>query len=705
MMLKLKWAIFFSGLAAVIAQTLIIREGLALFGGYELISGILLCFWLIWGAVGSLIFSKLKLSRNPRLTYSVLLILLSVCILISITFLRYALKIFSLPFGEIISFGKMIQVSVISLAPTCIIFGGLFPVAAKMLDPERVYLLEGIGAFFGGIVITFLLVEILPPYGILLIVIIVLIICSFIMINRPQLLFIPFILAFFFLRIYDIEFFLRKAQMGEQNLFGLKESKYGVIAVTKSGDQSNFYTNGIFDFSSPDIYSSEEAVHYPLLLHELPQKVLLVGGGIGNCITQIAKHQTVTEITYLELDPLFFKMGEEYIGENFKKFAGLNIIFGDARFFIKNTKKRYDVVIINLPDPVNAQLNRFYTKEFFAEVGKILNDRGILSVRITAPPDIISPLFGQLLHTINKSLHTSFRHIVQLPAAKMTYIATNYNIELVTIKDVLKNRLHKRNLDLMYVNEYYFDYNFTPEKMEYVKNRIEESKGVLNTDLKPVCYYFTTILWGGVISGNLKNLFITLFKMNPLLFLIPLLLIFLFLRRRSIIYLSVFSVGASEISAEVILIIFFQISYGYLYGWIGAIIAFYMLGLASGTFFYLKSPLIRGNFITLLSNVEFILCCYFVAIIVLSVLKVPGENIIVPVLIFFGGFLGGLHFPLSVRILSRKKAGIVYATDLLGSSLGALITAVIFIPILGIVFTLFLFVVLNFLIAIGLRTI
>jgi predicted membrane-bound spermidine synthase len=83
---------------------------------------------------------------------------------------------------------------------------------------------------------------------------------------------------------------------------------------------------------------------------------------------------------------------------------------------------------------------------------------------------------------------------------------------------------------------------------------------------------------------------------------------------------------------------------------------------------------------------------------------VPGENIIVPVLMFFGGFLGGLHFPLSVRILARKKAGIVYAVDLFGSSLGALITSVIFIPILGIVFTLFLFIALNFLIAIGLRT-
>jgi hypothetical protein len=42
---------------------------------------------------------------------------------------------------------------------------------------------------------------------------------------------------------------------------------------------------------------------------------------------------------------------------------------------------------------------------------------------------------------------------------------------------------------------------------------------------------------------------------------------------------------------------------------------------------------------------------------------------------------------------------------MLGSSLGALVTAVIFIPILGIVFTLVIFVILNLLVGIGLRTI
>ncbi|MBA7669937.1 Polyamine aminopropyltransferase [subsurface metagenome] len=704
-MQRVKWAIFFSGLAAVIAQTLVIREGLALFGGYELVSGILLCFWLVWGGLGSFIFTKLKLKSNPEKTYALLLLILGFFAVISITFIRFALKIFSLPFGEVISLDRIILISAISLAPVCLVFGALFPAASKILAPEKVYLLEGIGAFLGGIIISFILIQILPPYGILLIVVFFLTVCAFIMIKKPGLLVFSFILLLLFTKVNDVEQYSRKTQMGGQNLVALRESKYGMIAITKYHTQLNFYINGVYDFSCPDIYTSEEAVHYPLLLHEMPRKVLLVGGGIGNCITQISKHPDIKEITYLELDPLLFKMGEEYIGENLKNYRNLNVIFGDARFFIKNTKEKYDVIIINLPDPVNAQLNRFYTQEFFAEAKRIMNTRGIVSVRITAPPDIISPLFGQLLNTMRKSLHSSFEHILILPAAKTTYIATDHLIEIENVADILKSRIRERNLDLTYVNEYFFDYNFTPEKMNYLKNRVEESEGVLNADLKPVCYYFTTILWGGVISGSVRNLFIDLFNLSPWLFLVPLVFVFLFFKRRSIIYLSVFSIGASEISAEVILIILFQISYGYLYGWIGAIIAFYMLGLALGTLFYMRSYWFRKSTTKLLSNVEFIMGLYFAIIILILFLKLPSANIIIPILIFFGGFMGGLHFPLSVGVLKRKKAGIVYGVDLIGSSIGALITSIIFIPILGIIFTLFIFVVLNVLVAIGLRTI
>jgi len=702
-MKNIRWAVFVSGAAAVIAQTVLIREGLSLFGGYELISGILLSFWLVWAGIGSFFFSRLHIRSSPTTVYAVLLTVLSVCLVLSLTVSRFTLRIFALPFGEVIPLHMIIVITMITLAPTCTVFGMLFPAASRIIDPEKVYLLEGIGAFVGGIAASFVFINIMPPFGIILSMIIVLLACTS-LITTKKLLVVPALLCLLFFQIPRIEWVLREQQLGGQELVGLEESRFGVIAVTRMQDQLNFYTNGVFDFSYPDPYSSEEAVHYPLLLHPRPRTVLLIGGGAGHCIEQIQKHPSVEDITYVELDPRLLTVAEEFIGGGGRS-ENLHIVFGDARYFVKTTGDSFDVIILNLPDPVNAQLNRFYTQEFFGEVKTILHRDGIFSLRISAPSDIISPLFGQFLNTIDRSLRTSFSSILHLPAARTTFIASDQERSMDPVPVVLARAVHDRDLDLEYVNEYYFSFDFTSERLQYLEQQIASASGILNTDVKPACYYFTMMLWGGIVSEGVRDLFSRLFMLPPLLFLIPLACVFFFFRRRSMIYLSVFTIGASEIATEILLIVLFQIFYGYLYGWIGAIIACYMLGLACGTVFYLRSPLIRGQYVRILSHVETAMALYCAFIIAVLLLKMPGAGIVIFLLIFCGGFLGGLHFPLSVKIMRRRNAGMVYGIDLIGSSLGALITSIIFIPILGLVYTLILFVIVNLLVSWGLRTI
>lgn len=705
-MKRLSWGVFVSGIAAVIGQTLIIREGLALFVGNELISGILLSFWLFWTGLGSLIFPKLNLKKEPLNCYSFLLFALSLFLIFSITFFRLAPKIFSLPFGEIMSLDKIILISLISLAPTCLIFGALFPAAAKILAPQKVYLFEGLGSFLGGLLISFILIRVLPPFGILAIIVSLLLFSGLIIIDNRRRIFLIFSLLplLFLIKIYNLELFFRKTQMLGQNLIALKETKYGVISVTEAPGQLNFYTNGLYDFSFPDLYTAEEAVHYPLLLHKSPQRVLLVGGGMGNAITQILKHPMVADLIYLELDPWLFKIGEKYTGEDLKKIKKLKTIFGDARFYIKNTQEQYDVLIINLPDPVNGQINRFYTKEFFEEIKSVLKPDGLLSVRITSPPDIVSPIFAQYLKTVYNTLKSSFNNIVVLPAAKKTFIAGPL-INQIDIVEILKKNITERNLHLTYVNGYFIDYNFTREKLAYLKTAIEQVNAPLNTDLRPVCYYFGNTLWGYIVAENLKRLFIKLHHLNPILFFLPLVLVFVFFRRKTIIYLSVFSIGATEISAEVILLILFQVLYGYIYGWIGILIGFYMFGLTIGTLFFLKSKYFAGNLINILSRVQFLIALYAILILLSAITKIPGSNYLISLLIFSGGFLGGIHFPLSIGILGKEKAGNIYGIDLFGSSLGALVVALMLIPILGIPYTLLIFILLNLLVTIGLRTV
>jgi len=689
----------------VVAQTLIIREALALFGGNELVSGIVLSFWLIWGGIGSILFSSLKLSYDSRKVFARLLYVLCFLLIFSLCFIRIAPRIFNLTIGEVIDLGKMTLIAIFTLAPTCMVFGALFPAASKILPPEKVYLIEGLGAFMGGVLVSFLLIQILPPFGIMLLSVVAMISVVLLIDEQIRLLFIPLLLLVVLFRVDRVELFFRRMQMGGPELIGLRESKYGVVAVTKSADQFNFYTNGLYDFSYPDLFSSEEAVHYALLLHDEPRNVLLVGGGIGNSISQVLKHPSIEGVTYVELDPMLFDMGEEYLGECLRDKDKLTVIFGDARYHVKNSSRHYDIIIVNLPDPMNAQINRFYTEEFFTEAKRILNPEGILSVRITAPPDIISPLFGQLLNTVRHSLSLSFDNIVALPLAKTTFIASDHKIESYEITGRLSSRIDDRNLRLTYVRQYYFDYDLSQEKLDYLNDRIIKSKSYTNSDLKPVCYYFTSILWGGIVTESLRKAFVAIFGLSPVFFLLPLVVTFFFYRRKSMVYVSVMAVGASEISAEVILIVLFQVFYGYLYGWIGAIIACYMLGLAVGTMCYLKLPLLRLNPLTSLLYIEFVLVLYFLLMIVVALTQPPLVNTIIPFMVFIGGLMGGMHFPISIAIISRDKAGFIYGIDLVGSSMGALVTAMILIPILGIVFTLVIFSLLNCLVGIGLGTI
>jgi spermidine synthase len=72
-----------------------------------------------------------------------------------------------------------------------------------------------------------------------------------------------------------------------------------------------------------------------------------------------------------------------------------------------------------------------------------------------------------------------------------------------------------------------------------------------------------------------------------------------------------------------------------------------------------------------------------------------------PLLTLGAGFIGGAQFPLANRLVLQNSghlgrvAGFLYAFDLAGSSVGAILTSAIFIPILGIYPTLFLLSILN----------
>jgi len=168
--------------------------------------------------------------------------------------------------------------------------------------------------------------------------------------------------------------------------------------------------------------------------------------------------------------------------------------------------------------------------------------------------------------------------------------------------------------------------------------------------------------------------------------------------------------GFSEIALEIILILAFQIIYGYLYYKIGMIITAYMIGLALGGWTIItvlgriKRPL--RSLLVVQAGVGLYALGVLLLILCLHQEIFPPflSNLLetlFPFLTLLAGFLGGVHFPLANKIYLGDRqdigtiGGLINGVDLLGSAAGALVISVILLPIMGIQKGIYVIIALN----------
>jgi spermidine synthase len=145
---------------------------------------------------------------------------------------------------------------------------------------------------------------------------------------------------------------------------------------------------------------------------------------------------------------------------------------------------------------------------------------------------------------------------------------------------------------------------------------------------------------------------------------------------------------------EILLLLGFQAIYGYVYQQLAILIAAFMAGMALGAWLSLSWPPIRD--VRALASLQagaaltpLLLCVLFQVL-----TRVTGalglfavSQIVFPALALLSGMLGGYEFPIASRVFfasrMHRNAGTLYALDLAGSCLGAILFSVYFIPVFG----------------------
>lgn len=767
------------GVVGQIGQVVLLRELITVFHGNELSMGIILGAWMMWVGTGSLLAGhraghRARTNRNIASSTSAISLIgtiLPVLLPATIIAVRMLRSFFDVQPGAYLSIPDMTVSVFLVTAPTGLLLGSLFVLLARawrirdgMADERgagKTYITEALGNAVGGVLFSLLLVNHLSSFHAVVIAGVVMALASLTAASRRGRLPLRIVLV---LLVVSIPFLNRIDEWAyrrqwdhfspDHQLLSVHHSRYGTITVAYREGQYSFYQSGNLVFSAGEAELEEQeaitSAHLAMTQHPRPRNVLLVGGGFRGVLRGILKHP-VERVDYLELDPVLTDVARRHLPESRTAFMGgqnVRLHHGDGRLFIKSssaggddTDQLYDLIIVDVPDPYTAVLNRYYTQEFFRETERRLHPEGVLVISTASAADLRGRALANRNATIYHTLKRVFDHVLPLGQRQLTLVAARAPGIISAEPPVLQSRFLERSVEGTSFSPFQFQMLLEeeplrrlgwilrnhgradsahlegPEPPPLLLPTIREQETMerdlppvrerffVNSDFRPIAYVHTLAYWSTLTRGSPGRILDVILRVRPWWMLPVIMALFpaafllrLYNKRRAretAVLVAVFTTGLSTMSLQIALLFAFQSFYGFVYEMVGLIMAAFMTGLALGAAASRRTVPDPGN-ILILRRVQLIIALWALLIgIALPRIGVVDAPPLIA-LLFVGltlsaGFLNGFDFPLTTACYQRirgnaeRTTGIVYGLELFGACIGAIIAGLAVAPVLGIV--------------------
>ena len=170
-----------------------------------------------------------------------------------------------------------------------------------------------------------------------------------------------------------------------------ERSRYQRIVVTEKNGRVRLYLNGNLQFASADEHRYHEALVHPAMsAARHRRRVLIGGGGDGLAAREVLKWPDVETVTLVDLDARITGLAQENelltnLNENALGDPRVTVVNDDAMIWMSRGSDRFDVVILDFPDPSNYSLGKLYSSRFYRSVKRRLEADGALAVQSTSP--------------------------------------------------------------------------------------------------------------------------------------------------------------------------------------------------------------------------------------------------------------------------------------------------------------------------------
>src|SRR5436190_3730424 len=160
---------------------------------------------------------------------------------------------------------------------------------------------------------------------------------------------------------YEVERVLYETKTEHQQLILFQHKFFGKVLMLDGATQVT---------SKDEFVYHEMMTHVPIFAHGNVKEVLIVGGGDCGIAEEVLKHKKVRRVTQVEIDASVV----EFSKEHFPEFTGpvlkdtrFDLVIDDGIKYVKETDRRFDVVIVDSTDPQGPGIVLF-SPEFYAGV-------------------------------------------------------------------------------------------------------------------------------------------------------------------------------------------------------------------------------------------------------------------------------------------------------------------------------------------------
>ncbi len=249
-------------------------------------------------------------------------------------------------------------------------------------------------------------------------------------------------------QVFTVEEIYYENKSDHQRIIIFHNSKFGRVMAL----------DGVVQTTERDEFIYHEMLtHIPIFTHGTVKNVLIIGGGDGGMLREVLRHKTIPSVSMVEIDQAVVEMCRQYLPNHSQGAfddTRLNLVIADGAEFVKNSKDKFDVIIVDSTDPIGPG-EVLFAQDFYRDCKRLMTENSIIvtqnGVAFIQPDEIENTV--KCFSSIFKLHHFYTAAVPTYSGGLMAFGFGTDDIESLNIPlETLKERYKSANFSTRYYN-------------------------------------------------------------------------------------------------------------------------------------------------------------------------------------------------------------------------------------------------------------